>query len=101
MGLQDDLIEAANIEVMRRVPEPVDDEIPDPGIDFEACVEALLERTERLVKSLSQAGRRAFFLQKARRSMEWCRRVKAPAQMTERVEQRLGRLERQPPVESG
>ncbi len=55
MSLQDDLIETANIEVMRRVLEPVDDDIPDPGIDFEACVKAVVKRTERMVKSLPQA----------------------------------------------
>ena len=55
MSLQDDLIEAANIEVMRRVLEPIDDDIPDPGIDFEACVEAIVKRTERTVKPLSKA----------------------------------------------
>jgi hypothetical protein len=97
MSLQDDLIEAANIDVMRRVLEPVDDDIPDPGIDFEACVKALMKRTERTVKPLSQAGRHAYFLNKARSSMEWCRRISAPAQITERVEQWLERLERQWP----
>jgi hypothetical protein len=98
MSLQDDLIEAANIEVMRRVLEPVDDDdIPDPGIDFDACVKAIVERTERTVKPMSQAKRRAYFLDKARSSMEWCRRIKAPAQITERVEQWLDRLERQWP----
>jgi hypothetical protein len=52
MSLQDDLIEAANVEVMRRVLEPVDDDIPDPGIDFEACVKAVVKRTERTVKPM-------------------------------------------------
>ena len=53
MSLQDDLIETANIEVMRRVLEPVDDDIPDPGIDFDACVTAILKQTERTVRPLS------------------------------------------------
>src|SRR5437588_227514 len=44
MGLEDDLIEMAHIEVMRRVLEPVDDDIPDPEVDFEACVEAVVKR---------------------------------------------------------
>lgn len=82
MSLQDDLIEAANIEVMRRVLEPVDDDIPDPGIDFDACVKAIVERTERTVKAMSEAKRRAYSLDKARSSMEWCHRIKAPAQVT-------------------
>jgi len=34
MSLKDDLAEAANIEVMRRVREPIDDDIPDPEINF-------------------------------------------------------------------
>jgi hypothetical protein len=98
MSPQDDLIEAANIEVMRRVLEPVDDDIPDPGIDFEACVKALVKRTERMLKSLSQAERRTYFLEKARSSsMEWCRRINAPAQLTESVEHWLERLERRRP----
>src|SRR5437899_12917471 len=97
MSLQDDLIETANIEVMRRVHEPVDDDIPDPGIDFDACVTEILKQTERTVRPLSHAKRHAYFLNKARSSMEWCRRTKAPAQITERVEQWLERLERRFP----
>jgi hypothetical protein len=69
---------------MRWVLEPVDDGIPDPGIDFEACVKAILKRTEQTVKSLSQAERQAYFLEKARSGSEWCRRIKAPAEMTAR-----------------
>src|SRR5438067_1774637 len=97
MSLQDDLIEAANIDVMRRVLEPVDDDIPDPEIDFEACVKAFVHRTWRTVMPLSQAKRHAYFLNKAHSGMEWCRRIKAPAQMTERVEQWIERLERKWP----
>ena len=97
MGLEDDLIEVAQIEVMRRVLEPVDDDIPDPGVDFDACVEAVVKRTKRAVLLLSHAKRHAYFLQKARSSMEWCRRTNAPAQITERVEQWLDRLQRQYP----
>jgi hypothetical protein len=97
MSLQDDVVEAVNIEVMRRILEPVDDDIPDPGFDFDACVKALVKRTERKVKPLSHAKRHAYFLNTARSSMEWCRRINAPAQITERVEQWLDRLERQYP----
>ena len=97
MGLEDDLIEMAHIEVMRRVLEPVDDDIPDPGVDFDACVEAVVKRMKRAVLLLSHAKRHAYFLRKARSSMEWCRRTNAPAQITERVEQWLDRLQRQYP----
>jgi hypothetical protein len=97
MSFQDDLIEAAKIDVMRRVLEPVDDDIPDPGIDFEACVTALVLRTKRTVKSLPPAKRRAYFLEKARSSMEWCRRTNAPAQITDSIEQWLERLQRRSP----
>jgi hypothetical protein len=55
MSLEDDLVEAANVEVMRRVLEPVDDGIPDPGIDFDACVEAIVKRTKRKVMLMSHA----------------------------------------------
>ena len=97
MSLEDNLIEMAHIEVMRRVLEPVDDDIPDPGVDFDACVEAVVKRTKRAVLLLSHAKRHAYFLRKARSSMEWCRRTNAPAQITERVEQWLDRLQRQYP----
>jgi len=97
MSLEDNLIEMAHIEVMRRVLEPVDDDIPDPEVDFEACVEAVVKRTKRAVLLLSHAKRHAYFLRKARSSMEWCRRTNAPAQITERVEQWLDRLQRQYP----
>jgi len=82
---------------MRRVIEPVDDEIPDPGVNFEACVEAVVKRTRRAVLLMSHAKRHAYFLQKARSSLEWCRRTNAPVQITERVEQWLDRLQRQYP----
>jgi|SRR5579862_4351929 len=101
MGLEDDLIEVAHIEVMRRVLDPIEDDITDPGIDFEACVKAITERTKQTVKSLSQAERPAYFLEKARSGLEWCRRIKAPAQMTERVKQWLEGLERRYPSYCG
>ena len=94
MSLEDDLIEVVQIEVMRRVLEPVDDDIPDPEIDFDACVEAVAKRTKRMVKSLPPAKRRAYFLEKARSGIEWCRRNNTPAQMTDRIVQWLERLER-------
>jgi hypothetical protein len=37
MSLEDDLIEVTHIEVMRRTMEPLDDDISDPGIHFEAA----------------------------------------------------------------
>jgi len=97
MGLKDDLLEVVHIEVMRRVLEPVADDIPDPEIDFAACLEAVTKRTERMVKSLSKAERRAYFLEKARSGKEWCRAIKAPAEFSGRVEQWLERLERRGP----
>jgi len=74
-----------------------DDDIPNPEIDFEACVEAVTKRTERMVKSLSKAERRAYFLERACSGKEWCRRIKAPAQFSGRVEKWLERLERRWP----
>lgn len=97
MSFQDDLIEVTNIEVLRRAFEPVDDDIPDPGTDFDGCVDAVVKRTKRTVLPMSHAKRHAYFLNKARSSMEWCRRTNAPAEIRERVEQWLQRLERQWP----
>jgi hypothetical protein len=62
MNLEDNLIEMAQIEVMRRVLEPVDDDIPDPEVDFDGCVEAVMKRTKRAVLMLSHAKRHAYFL---------------------------------------
>jgi len=98
MSLEDNLIEMVHMEVMRRVLEPVDDDIPDPGFNFEGCVDAVLKRTRRAVLPLSHAKRHAYFLQKARSSMEWCRRTDAPAQITGRVEQWLNQLQRKYPA---
>jgi hypothetical protein len=77
--------------------EPVDDDIPDPEVDFEACVKAVVNRMHGSVKSLSRADRHAYFLSKARNSAEWCRRTNAPAELTRRVEHWLDRLERKWP----
>jgi len=96
MTLKDNLFELAQIEVMRRVLEPVDDDIPDPEIDFDACVDAILKRTARRVMPLSHAKRLAFFLNKARSSLEWCQTTNAPPAITKRVEQWLDQLERLP-----
>ena len=93
MSLQDDLIEMAHIEVMRRVLEPIDDDIPDPEVNFEACVALIVQRTKRTVLLMSHAKRHAYFLQKARSSQEWCHRTKEPAPIAERVEQWLARLQ--------
>jgi hypothetical protein len=97
MTFEQDLIETTNIEVMRRVLEPVDDDIPDPGLNFEACIEAVVERTAQTVKPLSKAERHVYFLNKARSSMEWCRRTNAPSEVTQRVGLWLERLERRRP----
>ena len=93
MSFQEDLLETTQIEVMRRVLEPVDDNIPDPEINFEACVEGVVERTARTVKRLSKSDRHAYFLNKARSGVEWCRRTNAPAEFTQRVALWLERLE--------
>ena len=97
MSFQDNQIEVTNIEVLRRVLEPVDDDIPDPEIDFDACVDAVVKQTRRKVLPLSHAKRHAYFMNKARSSMEWCRRIKAPAEISQRVEQWLEGLQRQWP----
>ena len=97
MTFEQDLIETTNIEVMRRVLEPVKDDIPDPGLDLEACVEAVVERTARTVKPLSKAERHVYYLNKARGSVEWCRRTNAPPEITQRVVLSLERLERRRP----
>ena len=55
--------------MLRRVLEPVDDDIPNPGFDFEACIEAVVERTTRTVKPLSKAERHVYFLSPQRRGM--------------------------------
>jgi hypothetical protein len=97
MSFQEDLFETIQIEVMRRVLEPVDDDIPDPEVDFDACVQGVVERTARTVKPLSKAERHVYFLSQARSGMEWCRRMKTPAEMTQRVGLWLERLERRWP----
>jgi len=79
--------------MLSKVPEPIDDDLPDPEVDFEACVAAIMQRTKRTVLLLSHAKRHAYFLQKARSSQEWCCRTKAPAPITERIEQWLARLQ--------
>ena len=97
MSLQDDLIKVTEIEVMRRVLEPVDDDIPDPEVNFDACVEGVVKRIRRKVKSLPPGRRHDYFLEHARSSLEWCRRAKLPAQFTEGVEQWLEQLQRRRP----
>lgn len=96
MKLESDLIEATHADMMRRMLEPADDGIPDPGIDFSACLSALLERIEMAVYSLPRAERAAYFREKARGALEWCRKVRAPDVLTERVRAWAERLERGP-----
>jgi hypothetical protein len=97
MSFHEDLLETTQIEVMRRVLEPVDEDIPDPWVDFEVCVEGVVERTARTVKPMSRAERQVYFLNKARSGLEWCRRTNVRAEMTLRVVLWLERLERRRP----
>src|SRR5579884_3213407 len=97
MSLEDDVVKVTQIEVMRRVLEPGDDDLPDPEINFDACVEAVVKRIKRKLKSLPPARRHDYFLDHARSSLEWCRRAQLPANFTQGVEQWLEQLQRRRP----
>lgn len=90
--IDQNLVEAANADIMRRVFEPRDDGIPDPGIDFAGCVDATMERIRRAVSPLTEQERRAYFVEKAMDVWAWCLVAKAPDALTHRVEAWLRRL---------
>lgn len=93
--LGNDLVELTLFEAMRRVLEPVTDDLPDPTVTFEAFTTAMLERVERTVFSLPYRERPAYFLERARESLRWCGDNRAPEVMTERVRRWLARLQRE------
>ncbi len=90
--LANDLVELAHTEMMQRVLVPVVDDIPDPGANFDAFVSALMDRVERTVYALPRAERHAYFLEKARDALHWCKANRAPDVLTERVSLWLARL---------
>lgn len=75
MSLKDDIIEAACCDVMKRVLEPVDDGIPDPQVNFDACTTALADRISEQVLAMSPIERRGYFIAKARDTVAWYEKI--------------------------
>jgi hypothetical protein len=95
MRLADDISELANAEVMRRVLEPTADaEIPDPTVNFQECLDAMIERVERTVYTLPRAERPAYMIKRSCEFLAWSKRVQAPDLLVNRLEAWVRRCER-------
>jgi hypothetical protein len=112
MKLASDTAELIHAEVMMRVFDPVEDDVPDPGDYFDACIALITDRVGRQVQAIPEAERHDWFLDRAMAMHGWCARIKAPTPLTERVDAWLSRLiktlpapsqtpQRDPPRDSG
>lgn len=98
MKLCSDAAELTYAEVMKRVFEPVDDDVPDPGDYFEACVALVADRVQRQIAAIPEAERHDWFIDRAMAMHGWCERVKAPDALAERIAVWLTRLLRRRPA---
>ena len=92
MKLASDTAELIYAEVMKRVFEPVDDDVPDPGIHFEACLALIADRVGRQVQAIPPAERHDWFLDRAMEMHGWCTRTKVATPLMERIDAWLSRL---------
>lgn len=85
MDLKDNIIEAVHFDVMRRVLEPVNDGIVDPGVNFEGCMEMVSDRIEHVVATMTEFEQKSYFYAKAKMAHQWCLATKAPDDLTNKV----------------
>jgi hypothetical protein len=74
----ENLTAAAEAAFMDRIYTPVHDELPDPGVDFDRCVDGLLKKTIAEASAYPPDQRRSYFLDKARRHLASLQAAKAP-----------------------
>lgn len=93
-NLHNDVVELAHAEMMRIVldPEALPDGVPEPEVDFEGCLRALVDRVEATVYSLPSAERPAYFQERARTLLGLAIAKQMPAVATERLSAWLRRL---------
>lgn len=72
MDVRENIVQAAQFEVMRRVLEPVDDGMPDPGVDFDGCCEAVTNRIQKELQAMPTVCWDDYFRCKAQDALEWC-----------------------------
>lgn len=92
MKLGTDTQEMIHAEMLKRVFEPADDDIPDPSCYFEACLALLAQRTQEKIAAIPESERHDWFLDRAMAMHGWCERIKAPDPLAERVAAWLTRL---------
>jgi hypothetical protein len=92
MKLESDTIELIQAEMMKRVFEPVDDDVPDPSCYFEACLALLSSRVQQQIKAIPKSERHDWFIDRAMAMHGWCERAKAPDALAERIAAWLTRL---------
>lgn len=87
-----DTIQLAYFEMMQRCLIPVDDDLPDPTVNFDAFCAAVADRTERIVYALPRAERHAYFVEKARGALAWCEANRAPDLLKRQARRWLAQL---------
>lgn len=100
MKLATDTQELIHAEVMKRVFEPVDDDVPDLTCYFDAAVALIAHRTQQTIQAIPEAERHDWFLDRAMAMHGWCERTKAPGLFAERVAAWLTRLIKTMPQEA-
>jgi hypothetical protein len=88
MKLASDVVELVHATVMRMVLDPgsAPGDVPDPGIDFAASVDATLNVIEASYYAVPRAERPAYMRERSREMLAWARRAGAPRVLTTRLE---------------
>jgi hypothetical protein len=92
MKLQTDLIELMHAEMMKRILVPMDEDLPDPGVNFQAFVDGLQAAVRRRAEAVPRAELRDWYVDQALAMQGWCAKNRAPSVVRERVDAWLRRL---------
>lgn len=88
MDLGTDVVELVHATVMRMVLEPgsAPGDVPDPGVNFAAAVDATLDVVEASYYAVPRAERAAYMRERSREMLAWACRIDAPRVLVRRLE---------------
>lgn len=74
MTLEENMVHAAHFDAMRRVFVPdTSDGVPDPGVDFEGCLGAVMSKVNYAVNALSSPERVDYFKRLSSDAHDWAK----------------------------
>lgn len=86
MNFQEQIVQTAHFDAMRRVLVPdTSDGVPDPGVDFEGCLQAVMDRITNDTAVLTTSEKEDYFRKWSSDAKEWCARNDAPQDFTDKI----------------